>query len=303
MGNSIAYNLNKLGVLTMKTQNKTSDKQVIEKLAPWDYSGYVEAITHSLKAARQNMVQVGRTLVTAQNDLTKQHFKDMVDVLPITMRTAQKLMKIARDKRLWVKDIAEHLPVSWGSLYEIAKLNDEQIKQGIKDGVISPNAERKDITDFKDKLNGVVPKKRHDMNLREGFINKPIARIFVSEDIEPDDLKRILDLMDAMPKSAQAIRSEKVEDRVEKMWQRTAESNVSKERKEALKEAKEIVLKFTKRRMKKLPKGKKRKAFDHLYGNKDERNSMSVYDLLALYGIPQDFPILEGITIEGREAA
>jgi hypothetical protein len=66
--------------------------------------------------------------------------------LPFDKRVAQMLMKIAADKRLTNANIVSLLPPHYSSMYEISKLDDEQLEARMADGTIRPTMERKDIT-------------------------------------------------------------------------------------------------------------------------------------------------------------
>jgi len=56
--------------------------------------------------------------------------------LPFSDRTAQRLMAIAEDPRLSNPTHVSYLPSSWGTLYELTKLDDEQWGLALEAGVI-----------------------------------------------------------------------------------------------------------------------------------------------------------------------
>jgi hypothetical protein len=49
--------------------------------------------------------------------------------LPFTRQTANKLMKIARDKRLSNDAHGRHLPPSWTTFYQLSRLKDETFEK------------------------------------------------------------------------------------------------------------------------------------------------------------------------------
>lgn len=52
-------------------------------------------------------------------------------------------MSIAKDERIATH--VSHLPASWGTLYELTKLKDEQFQQAVQNGAINPGMERADV--------------------------------------------------------------------------------------------------------------------------------------------------------------
>jgi hypothetical protein len=54
-------------------------------------------------------------------------------------------MAISKDDRLTNAAHVSLLPPSWGTLYEISKLDDASFAAKIADGTINPEAQRKDI--------------------------------------------------------------------------------------------------------------------------------------------------------------
>jgi Protein of unknown function (DUF3102) len=91
------------------------------------------------------VLETGRLIAEAKASLDHGTFTTMVEsALPFGPRTAQRLMAIAADSQ-----IATHvsaLPSSWGTLYELTKLDDKQFESCIKDGTIMSEMERRDIS-------------------------------------------------------------------------------------------------------------------------------------------------------------
>ena len=107
-------------------------------------------------AALRQFSSCGRLLIAAKEKLKPGEFLEMtVRDLPFTERTAQRLMAIARDERLTERlTDATHgslLPRSWRTLYELTRLTPEQFTAAISDGVIKPDMERRDITEWLDR--------------------------------------------------------------------------------------------------------------------------------------------------------
>lgn len=98
------------------------------------------------RASFDAILEVGRLLTEAKAALPHGDFGTMIDTeLPFSASTAQRLMAIAADPKLSNAAHVQHLPPSWGTLYELTKLPEEQFDARIKDGTIRPDMERRDI--------------------------------------------------------------------------------------------------------------------------------------------------------------
>jgi N6-adenosine-specific RNA methylase IME4 len=95
--------------------------------------------------ATQSLVDCGRLLAEAKELLDHGDFTSMVDeLLPFSNRTAQRLMSIASNP--WIAN-ATHcvvLPPSWGTLYELSRLDPETLEKAAADGLLRPDMARAD---------------------------------------------------------------------------------------------------------------------------------------------------------------
>lgn len=100
-------------------------------------------ISGAWRQSVEKILACGRLLTAAQKKLGRGEFGLMVRKdLPFKERTAQRLMKIAADKRL-----ATHvslLPASWGTLHVLSQLSDAHFKSLLTDELIHPDMERSD---------------------------------------------------------------------------------------------------------------------------------------------------------------
>jgi hypothetical protein len=64
--------------------------------------------------------------------------------LDFNLSTAERLMAVARDKRLRNPAHAQALPPAWYTLYELTKLTDQQFEKGIAIGAINPRLSRQE---------------------------------------------------------------------------------------------------------------------------------------------------------------
>jgi hypothetical protein len=98
----------------------------------------------------QGVIRVGITLIEAKKKCKHGEFLRMFrgnesvvcDPVPFGDKTAERLMLVASHEVLSNGAHAHHLPQSWGTLYELTKLDDEQIIAGIKAGEIHPEMTR-----------------------------------------------------------------------------------------------------------------------------------------------------------------
>jgi hypothetical protein len=111
---------------------------------------YAEAIHNEWRNALASIIRVGRLLREAADTLGNKDFHTLITTdLPFSLRTAEKLMTIASDKRLINPKYAKVLPPYWTSLHELTYLDDNAFYEGIELGVISADVERKDIVAYR----------------------------------------------------------------------------------------------------------------------------------------------------------
>ena len=98
-------------------------------------------IAESLKNVG-GILNVGRQLIAAKEAcehgeflrLFKGHEIAVSEPVPFTESTGRMLMAVARNEVISNREFVHDLPQSWGTLYELTKLDDEQIVAGIKAG-------------------------------------------------------------------------------------------------------------------------------------------------------------------------
>jgi hypothetical protein len=138
-----------------------------------------------------------RTLLNeAKDELDHGEFLAMIeDKLPFGARTAQMLMGIAKHPIIGNAKYISHLPPSWGTLYELTKIPDEELKQMIAEGRINSELERKAVDDvlktFRDEgvYLATLPKR---LVALIGFMDKwpnvtGLIEHVVQQALEPDD--------------------------------------------------------------------------------------------------------------------
>ncbi len=103
-------------------------------------------IGSSWQKSVQAIFETGRLIAEAKAALPHGAFTAMIESeLPFGARTAQMLMKIGADARLSDAKHVSHLPASWGTLFELTKLDDETLTRRIKEGTIRPDMQRREV--------------------------------------------------------------------------------------------------------------------------------------------------------------
>ena len=98
----------------------------------------------------EGILGVGRQLIAAKEACMHGEFLRLFKAsenavqtpLPFGVSSADKLMEIARNEVISNSEHVPNLPQSWGTLYELTKLDDETLLAGIKAGEITPETTR-----------------------------------------------------------------------------------------------------------------------------------------------------------------
>lgn len=115
-----------------------------------DDIGGVDAWARRIGGAWQKSIdaifETGRLIAEAKAALPHGAFTVMVETkLPFGARAAQRLMAISADEKLTNPTHVSHLPASWGTLYELTKLDTETFQRRIKEGTIRPDMQRREV--------------------------------------------------------------------------------------------------------------------------------------------------------------
>lgn len=99
-----------------------------------------------------------------------------------TRQTINRMIAVGKDHRLFMN--RDLMPAGWGTLYELTRLDDEQLKVAIEDGRINPSMTRADAQKIR-YPNGTNKTKRHnekesmDPNLRKSIEDGEIVKVAV----------------------------------------------------------------------------------------------------------------------------
>ncbi len=107
---------------------------------------WAEKITERYQDSVRAILDVGRYLIDAKDELPHGEFGLMVDEdLPFSWLTANRFMAIARNPVLSNSSHGKNLPSSWRTLSELARLPDEVLEAALVTGRITPELKRKEI--------------------------------------------------------------------------------------------------------------------------------------------------------------
>ena len=123
---------------------------------------YAQRITNCQRKSVESIIECGRLLIAAKDELKHGEFLKMVDAnLPFKRSSAQALMKIANDKRITKYQHAGCLPAHWSTLVKIIQLPDAAFEARIADGTIHPGLERRSAVEMIDSYFSSLPKGGH----------------------------------------------------------------------------------------------------------------------------------------------
>jgi hypothetical protein len=123
---------------------------------------YARRITNCQRKSIQSIVECGRLLIAAKDELKHGKFLKMIENnLPFKRSSAQALMKIAKDKRITKSQHAGCLPAHWSTLVKIIQLPDAELEARIADGRIHPGLERRPAVEMIESYFSSLPKRGH----------------------------------------------------------------------------------------------------------------------------------------------
>ena len=79
----------------------------------------------------------------ANETLTDEAFKDLRIKFDVSEKVWSKLLQVGMDGRLF--KIKSSLPSKYTTIHQIHCLSDEELKEGIKDGIINPNVSQRNL--------------------------------------------------------------------------------------------------------------------------------------------------------------
>ena len=111
---------------------------------------WAKQIGESWQKSVESIIETGDLLIQAKEDLVHGEWQAMIETdLPFEASTARKLKIIAENPIIGKRAHVHVLPASWGTLYELTKLDNElgegTLQKKIDNGDINSKTERKDV--------------------------------------------------------------------------------------------------------------------------------------------------------------
>jgi hypothetical protein len=105
---------------------------------------WADRINSAWQSSIDGIFEAGRLVAKAKAELAPSDFDDLIEKrLRFSASVARRLIIVAADERL--RAHVHILPPHWSTIYELTKLEDDELDQGVKDGTIRPDMERKDV--------------------------------------------------------------------------------------------------------------------------------------------------------------
>jgi Protein of unknown function (DUF3102) len=126
---------------------------------------YAQRITNCPRKTVDSIIECGRLLIAAKDELKHGEFLKMIENnLPFKRSTAQALMKIANDKRITKNQHVGCLPAHWSTLVKLTQLPDAAFEARIADGRIHSGLERRPAVEMIESYFSSLPKRGDTLN-------------------------------------------------------------------------------------------------------------------------------------------
>ena len=92
----------------------------------------------------EGILMICLVIKEANETLTDEAFRDLRSKCDVSEKVWSKLLQVGKDGRLL--EIKSSLPSKYTTIHQIHCLSDEELKEGIKDGIINPNVSEGNLT-------------------------------------------------------------------------------------------------------------------------------------------------------------
>ena len=141
-----------------------ADKDKKTRIDDAEIQRRVTEINATWQKATHSIIEVGRLLIQAKAEIAHGKwltlFRDYDDddrapvTFPFGQRTAEMLMAIAGHSILSNPKFVSDLPPSWGTLYEMTRIPEQELEKLIEDGTINADIRRCDVEAIADEIRG-----------------------------------------------------------------------------------------------------------------------------------------------------
>ncbi len=137
--------------MVTQTTNILNEEHIFNEVQLSQIKSHVADIRTHWNKSRDAIIKVGQKLETAKTDksVTRHMYSQICTDCGFSEKNGDKLIAISKSTRINSKTNQNILPVSYGTLYEIATLKDDVFAKAVKDKVINPDCFRKDIESLK----------------------------------------------------------------------------------------------------------------------------------------------------------
>jgi hypothetical protein len=110
-------------------------------------------IAECWRSSVEGIIRTGRLLIEAKADLPHGEFGSMIEAnLPFGERVAQMLMVIGADARLSNPKFLAVLPPSYGTLYDLTRLSDDELEEAVQLEKITPDTKRREVAEIRPRI-------------------------------------------------------------------------------------------------------------------------------------------------------
>lgn len=129
--------------MTLATHEEVIEPEIVRDATEW-----VEVIRDDLGRAVEGIVSAGKHLIAAKADVNHGEWLPMLKEIGISDGYARKLMSIGRNGAISNRSHGNDFPTAMRALYELSRLDPEDIESGIESGDINPDMTIKDAKNY-----------------------------------------------------------------------------------------------------------------------------------------------------------
>ena len=129
--------------MTVATREEVMDAEIVRTSAEW-----AEVIKGDLGRAVEGIVSAGRNLIAAKADVAHGEWLPMLKEIGISDVWANKLMRIGANPALSNPNHGSDLPHAIKALFELSRLDPEDIESGVETGAITPEMTIKQAREY-----------------------------------------------------------------------------------------------------------------------------------------------------------
>lgn len=124
------------------------DEEVVEAEIVRTSDEWAEIIRSDLGRAVEGIVSAGRNLIAAKEDVQHGEWLPMLEEIGIDQGTARRLMSIGRNPAISNRGNCHDFPTAMRALYELSRMDPDDIEDGIQHGRITPDMTIKDAKNY-----------------------------------------------------------------------------------------------------------------------------------------------------------